>query len=177
MTALQQLDQAASAKKLEFLLIGGFAVNAHGYSRMTGDIDLAVRKKDRGKWTNLAQTLGYRVKSEEEAFLQFDGAGSGQWPLDLMLLNDPTFDGLWAASIETPQDDRMFHVVSLDHLLALKLHVLKQAKLHRFMKDFQDVVTLVLINKVNLRSEKYRQLFEKYGTLDLYEKVIDSCRE
>ncbi len=55
--------------------------------------------------------------------------------------------------------------------LALKLHVLKQAQLHRFLKDFQDVVELIRINKVDLHSEEMRGLFLRYGTADLYEKV------
>jgi len=31
-----------NAKNVEYLLIGGFAVNLHGYSRLTQDIDVWV---------------------------------------------------------------------------------------------------------------------------------------
>jgi hypothetical protein len=38
---------------LRFVLIGGFAVNAHGHSRVTGDLDLAVPKPERDAWVEL----------------------------------------------------------------------------------------------------------------------------
>ncbi len=49
--------------------------------------------------------------------------------------------------------------------------MLKQARLHRFLKDFQDVVELVRINHLDLHSEAMRVLFLKHGTTDLYEKI------
>ena len=62
-------------------------------------------------------------------------------------------------------------LVSLEHLIALKLHVLKQARLHRFLKDFQDVVELVRINHLDLHSDAMRALFIRYGTAELHEKI------
>jgi len=55
--------------------------------------------------------------------------------------------------------------------------LLKHSHLGRYLKDFLDVENLVRVNKVDLRSDKIRQLFVKYGTMELYEKVIPSlCR-
>ena len=34
-----------------------------------------------------------------------------------------------------------------------------------------DVTNLLLVNRIDLRQEKWRQLFIKYGNLDLYEKA------
>ena len=61
---------------------------------------------------------------------------------------------------------------SLEHLVALKLHVLKQNLPHRMLGDMDDVINLLLVNRVDLRQEKWRQLFVKYGSLELYEKVL-----
>lgn len=61
---------------------------------------------------------------------------------------------------------------SLDHLLALKLHVLKQRLRHRIAKDLNDVVMLVLKNGLDIRAEKYKKLFLKYGNADLYAKTL-----
>jgi hypothetical protein len=38
--------------------------------------------------------------------------------------------------------------------------------------DMDDVINLVLANRVDLRLEKWRQLFVKHGNLDLYEKAV-----
>ena len=48
---------------------------------------------------------------------------------------------------------------------------------HRFLKDFLDVEGIIRTNQVDLRSEKIRQLFLKYGTLDLYEKIVRACSD
>ena len=63
-------------------------------------------------------------------------------------------------------------IPALDHLLALKLHVLKQNLGHRVIKDLDDVIRLVLANKVAIQSEHYKKLFDKYGTIEDYERVL-----
>jgi hypothetical protein len=47
MSFLGQIHQAAAGRGLNYLVIGGFAVNAHGFSRATGDLGLAVPHGDR----------------------------------------------------------------------------------------------------------------------------------
>ena len=173
MSLLHEVHQRGQERGLRFLLIGGFAVNAHGHSRATGDLDLAVPKSDREPWQDLLQSMGYRLTESNDRFLQFEPETSGRLPIDLMLANDPTFAGLWAAAGEVRYDDRLFRVVSIEHLIAMKLHVLKQGKLHRFLKDLQDVLDLARVKNLDLRSEKFRNLFAKYGNMHLYEKVLD----
>ena len=63
-------------------------------------------------------------------------------------------------------------VPSLDHLLALKLHVLKQNLGHRVIKDLDDVIRLVLANRLDIRTEHYRKLFKRYGTIAEYERIL-----
>ena len=50
-------------------------------------------------------------------------------------------------------------VPCLDHLLALKLHALKQALPHRTGKDAEDVELLLRRNSIDLRQTRYEQLF------------------
>jgi hypothetical protein len=88
-----------------------------------------------------------------------------------MLVNDPTYDDLKAYSLAAEVMGASLRMVSLKHLLVLKLHVLKQAKIHRFLTDFTDVVELVKANRLDLQSPEYRDLFLKYGTPDLYDKI------
>src|SRR5437588_193112 len=59
----------------------------------------------------------------------------------------------------------------LDHLLALKLHALKHGHIDRHMKDRLDVEGLIRVNHLDMKSEKMRGLFLKYGNLKLYEQV------
>jgi hypothetical protein len=173
MTDLQQIQQKAEELRLEFLLIGGLAVIEHGFARLTTDIDLLVRKGGREPWKALLAALGYRPINEQDTFQQYERPGLGGWPLDLMLVNDATYDGMAGASLAANVMGAPVRMVSLKHLLALKLHVLKQRKLHRFLDDFIDVTELVKSNRLDLQSAEFRDLFLRYGSTDLYDKV---CR-
>jgi len=55
-------------------------------------------------------------------------------------------------------------VPSLDHLLALKLHALKQKLPHRTSKDAEDVEMLIKRNGLDISRSHYEELFLKYGT-------------
>jgi predicted nucleotidyltransferase len=66
-------------------------------------------------------------------------------------------------------------IPALEHLIALKLHALKNSHAGRFLKDFLDVENLVRVNNIDLRSETVRGLFLKYGNAELYEKISRAC--
>jgi predicted nucleotidyltransferase len=172
MSVLEQVQQAADEHGLRFVLIGGFAVIEHGYARLTADIDLLVLRDDQRAWRDLLDRLGYQLLEDGANFQQYRKRGEADWPLDLMFARQETLDGMIGAARRVTVQGANVLLVSLEHLIALKLHVLKQARLHRFLKDFQDVVELVRINKVDLHSKQIHDLFLRYGTTDLYEKVL-----
>jgi predicted nucleotidyltransferase len=169
--ALQEIQRTASERGLRFVLIGGWAVIQHGYTRVTADLDLLVLRSEQERWRELLSTLGYECFNDSEGFQQYKKPGQEAWPLDLMLVNQETFEGLLAAAAPATVQHAIVPLVSLDHLIALKLHVLKQGRLHRFLKDFEDVIQLVRINRLDLQSAPLRALFMRYGTADLYEKI------
>jgi hypothetical protein len=171
MTELEAIQHRAKVQQLEFLLIGGLAVIEHGFPRVTTDIDLLVRKRDQGTWKGLARDLGYQPIREADNFHQYERPEITTWPLDLMLVNDITYDRLAEVSLPAHVMGASVQMVSLKHLIALKLHVLKQGKLDRFLDDFIDVVELVKANRLDLQTEQFRALFIRYGTADLYDKV------
>lgn len=171
MSELEEIQQKAEALKLECLLIGGLAVIEHGFTRTTSDIDLLIRKRNAELWKHLVLDLGYKLLNDGGSFLQYERPAIDSWPLDLMLVNDTTYDNLNADSLAADVMGASLRMVSLKHLLVLKLHVLKQEKIHRFLDDFADVIELVKANRLDLQSPEYRDLFLKYGTPDLYDKI------
>jgi len=168
---LEEIQVKAKELNLEFLLIGGLAVIEHGFARFTNDIDLLVRKREVESWNRLAFDLGYKLLHDAGSFRQFERSGIASWPLDLMIVNDPSYDDLKANSLSANVLGASIRMVSLNHLMVLKLHALKQAKIHRFLDDLIDIVELVKVNRLDLQSPEYRDLFLKYGTADLYDKV------
>jgi predicted nucleotidyltransferase len=55
------------AERVEFLLIGGYAVIAHGYMRTTGDLDIWVKpdNENRDKLIKSFSNLGYNQESTD----------------------------------------------------------------------------------------------------------------
>jgi len=88
-----------------------------------------------------------------------------------MLVGDETFAKLMADAAPAPASAPGMKVVSLRHLLALKCHAIKHGHEARIVKDADDVLQLVLVNRVDLDEPDIRDLFLKHGTAELYEKV------
>ena len=167
----QQLKEEAQKRNLKFLVIGGLAVNMYGYSRDTADLDLLVRRDDSDVWSGIFATLGYTVDRDAGTFIQFSPPQAGAWPVDLMVVGDSTFQEMIPHAKLVEIYGEQLLIPALEHLIALKLHALKHSHAGRFLKDYLDVENLVRVNKVDLRANKVRQLFLKYGTVELYEKL------
>ncbi|HXE41462.1 MAG TPA: hypothetical protein VN516_00455 [Candidatus Baltobacteraceae bacterium] len=171
MNFFETIDAETRKRKLQFLVIGGHAVNLYGYSRETADLDFLICADNRAEWLKLFSQLDYKIFNDGGNFLQLASDGKSAWPIDLMLVQEKTFKPMFAVSREIDLYGIISRIPSLEHLIALKLHVLKNTRLHRFLKDFLDVENLIRINGLDIKSEKIRQLFIKYGTIELYEKV------
>ncbi len=153
---------------LPFLIIGGHAVAAHGYSRTTLDTDILIPADDHSYWKERLEQTGLQLVNKSSSFAQYS-AQHGMSGMDLMLVKRETFQPMWEASESTVFGLAQARVPCLNHLLALKLHVLKQGHADRTMKDATDVEMLVRKRGLNLRSQEYEQLFLKYGTREIYE--------
>jgi len=168
------IDLANKPPGLRFLVIGGYAVGAHGHTRTTFDIDFLVCKVDREVWVEKMIAGGLMKTAETKAFAQFsqpDGEG-----VDLMFVNAPTFAQMWSVSEERPFGGNSARVPCLDHLIALKLHALKQKSPHRTSKDAEDVEILARRNGLDISERRYEELFLKYGTREIYETFLRILR-
>ena len=158
-------------RRLPFLVIGGHAVNLYGFARETADLDFLVCSDDRSSWMSLFADLGYHVFSDAPNFVQLASDKSAAWPVDLMFVQSATFKPMLDGSRVVEFYGTASRIPTLEHLIALKLHALKNTRPHRFLKDFLDVENLVRINHLEIKSENIRRLFEKYATMELYEKM------
>jgi hypothetical protein len=161
--------------ELRFLVIGGYAVAAYGHTRPTFDVDFLAHRGERASWHQRIINAGLNLLGETEAFSQFTQTPAGD-SLDLMFVDVPTFEQFWAASEERPFGASKARVPSLDHLLALKLHALKQGLPQRTSKDAQDVELLIRRNGIDLKKPNYESLFLKYGNREIYETFLRILR-
>lgn len=93
-----------------------------------------------------------------------------------MLVSEPTFEGMWAEAQWTHAASVALRIPSLRHLLALKLHALKQAPRHRRLKDMNDVLQLVESNAMDVSAVDFRGLCLRYGDRAVYEQILQASR-
>jgi len=173
---LRDIAIRAEERGLPFLLAGGHAVIAHGHPRNTFDVDLIIRRDDRDGWLKLALDLGYKLHHEGPTFLQSNPMAAEVLPLDLMFVNKDTFAKMTAEAAPS-SSTTLAKVISLPHLLALKCHAIKHGHPARIVKDADDVIQLVQVNRLDINAPELRELFLKHGTEELYEKLQLACSE
>jgi hypothetical protein len=166
------LNDISGHEGLRFLMIGGHAVNAYGYSRITHDLDILLSRDDRQGWLTAMSSSRYTLQHDGGGFLQFAPPIGDLWPLDLMIAAPQTFAKMLDASREVQQGEFKFRVPSLEHMFVLKLHALKEGAKSRHFKDFMDILSLVQANGVDIRNDSFRELCEKYGSKEVYERII-----
>lgn len=163
---------AASERGPEFIVCGGYAVNAYHVIRKTGDIDLVVRARDASSWKEFLQAAGYSVYHESPAFVQLEPPAATSWPVDLMLVDDRTFDLMRSEARQFQFGGTTCWIPSLRHLIAMKLHALKQTGRRRLRKDAVDIVELAEKNGIDLRGEDFRRQCEKFADGTIYDKIL-----
>jgi predicted nucleotidyltransferase len=175
MTLFQKLNERAQSRGVGFLVIGGHAVIEHGYQRGTEDADILISKSDRAAWQEIVVSCGYTFVHDGGAFLQFKPDGSDGvdcWDLDLMLVSATVFMRLLAAAEPARIEGAAVSIPSLEHLIALKAHALKNGKGLRVLKDMTDVAELLKFRRVDPNSVWLKNVFEKYGNAESYERII-----
>ncbi|MCC6221277.1 MAG: nucleotidyl transferase AbiEii/AbiGii toxin family protein [Deltaproteobacteria bacterium] len=161
----------AEAKDKEFLLIGGHAINIYGLSRQTGNIDLVVRRDDRNWWLELFSRLKYQVGQNDDKFARFRSDILGVWPLNLMFVDNNTFEKLLSQATAAQIGLAQVKAVSARHLATMKIHALKIYQAHRHVKDYNDLLWLLRSGKTQLSLSEVEELCNRYASSELFEKI------
>ncbi len=148
--------------KIDFALIGGFALGAHGIHRATKDIDLLVDGSQKEKVRELFTSKGFRVFNESKEVLQLDGIGYvdivfANRPLSLEIIQKANFDKLRLAGVP---------VVSREAIIGLKIQAFKNDP-QRVLQDKADIKLLLNQSGVNLvEVKKYADLFDAWSEIE-----------
>jgi len=129
-------------EQVEFLLVGGFAVIAHGYLRYTGDIDfwISVDPSTASRVYRLAEHLGEPIKPEAIQMLQTEHAvirfGESPYRIDIMTSCDGCdWPSAWARRVIVDIDGLPIPVISLQDLKAAK----RAAGRHKDLDDLENL--------------------------------------
>lgn len=159
------LARIQKRRSLNLMLIGGWALQAHHYSRNTVDVDCLTAVENDGPLGEELARAGFECFEEKPAFRRFRHRLDSLMVLDVMRVNASTFDKMWQASQSFMLDGIPLRVPALSHLIALKLHAAQNE--HRTDKDMGDIRALLLANPGKVSHEELAQLCEQFGTPEL----------
>jgi hypothetical protein len=137
----ENIVRALNAAEVRYLVVGGIAVVAHGYGRMTYDLDLVLQLRPDNiiRAFRAMGTLGYlpRVPITAEEFaveenrkrwigekgmtvLNLHSDRQRTTPIDVFVAEPFDFDATYIRAIEQPSDGGVFRVVDLETLIRIK---------------------------------------------------------
>jgi hypothetical protein len=133
------------AAKVEFAVVGGVAVNAHGYVRATNDLDIFIRPTEENAHAafNALLALGVPLEGlepgdllDEEKNLRF---GPEEDHIDILAsIGEMPFDQVWRNRVETEVEGLSVPFISKSDLIENKRQVGR-------LRDLADAEELELI--------------------------------
>ena len=86
-------------------------------------------------------------------------------PIHAMFVAAETFGKMWAKSVPHTYGGSQLRVPSIAHLIALKLHALKNSP-ERQGKDMRDIIHLLELNPGVVSKQELRQLCTRYASAE-----------
>jgi predicted nucleotidyltransferase len=126
----KQILRKLTEFEVKFLLIGGYAVNLHGYVRATGDMDIWLKpdNENRKKFLALLKLEGFDDESLSQIgktdFTKHAAFHIGEKPMQiefLTIISGVTFDEAYAKKELMPFENTQVPFLNLEHLILSKL--------------------------------------------------------
>ena len=146
-------------EKIDYALIGAFALKAYGYMRATADIDFIVRQKDQAKIIAHLESLGFETVYSSSGYSNHVHPLSGSGRIDFVYVKGDTAESIFN---ETKR------------LLVLGNIAMKNDP-DRALKEMADIKELLNLPGIDL--QEVRKYFEKYGQMERYYDIIGEKRK
>jgi len=172
-TIFHLISDIFTQRNVTCVLIGGFAVNYYKVTRQTVDIDFLITKDDFERILSLLEEKGFKRDYTQEVFARLTGEKPYLMDIDFMFVDKETLDKIIQEGKQVCIAGRNFIVPCLNHLIALKLHAIKYNPNVREYKDLADILELIKINKLQVKNALFKNLCLKYGTEELYNKILE----
>lgn len=152
LTELNALKQSVTALhtilsdyNINYVIIGGIAIEEYGYARFTEDIDILVNIKDKQKLLNIPP--GFIQSISDRTFYLHEPK------IKVEVLYSGDYSGAYKVGIQFLSPDKLLEYrngipfLTLPHLIEYKLSAGLYGK-NRKYKDFNDVITLIQKHKL-----------------------------
>ena len=172
MTALALVQSLLETVGVRSILVGGFAVVHYGYQRATQDLDLMIMEEDLPKVKEALERDGLSMTNLSDVCAKFKKSGFGLEAVDFVMVSSATFHKVLQSGQRVVISGKDFVVPSLENLIAMKLHSIKQDPEERMMKDLPDIARLLRTNNIDPRSSFFQDLCLKFGTQESYDTLL-----
>ena len=171
-TVFDLVAKAAAETGARLILIGGFAVNEYGYARNTQDVDFLATDEDYQKLAGVLSASGYEESAKTKVFAKQTVKGMDGLPADFLFVDPETIDRMWRDGRDVTVSGHRFRICSLLHLIALKLHAIKQGSKDRAWKDIPDILNLIRANGMDAGSPDLKSVCQKFGPEGIYHEIL-----
>lgn len=160
-------------EKIDFALIGGFALQAVGIARTTFDIDMLVLSKNSAKIKEIMLRYGYDLIYESKDVLNFLGKKMELGRVDFLLAHRKYA----LAMLERAEEKEIFKgkfkikVIKIEDLIGLKVQSSSNDP-DRMHKDMADIELLIKINYAKLDFILLREYFNLFNRETELEDII-----
>ena len=156
---------------ISFLMTGGFAVNYHGYTRSTMDIDFMIASRAEEQVKKIMLSAGYTNYSVHDNVAFFQRPGTSL-RVDFLRVDNYTMELLLSRSVKVDIDGTECPLPCLEDVVAMKLFAIQHGSQWRREKDIEDVVQLTVANSLN--TAVLESLCRRYASAEIYSEL---CRK
>lgn len=173
MTDLGTIMEVASRQLptagVDCLLVGGFAVNYHGYTRNTLDVDFMIVAEQVDAVRRVMTQAGFTNIAIQDN-VAFFSAPDSPLRVDFLRVDRNTMGKLLANAILANVHGFDVRVPALRDLIGMKVFALAQDVPRRMGKDLPDIAYLSVLHNLDLESD-IRPLCNRFGTSGVYDLI------
>lgn len=163
---LRELLACFAERGIRHAAIGGLAVNIHGYSRATHDIDFLIELADEAALHALMSQLGYETVDRREDLSSY---ARGDERADFVHAHRDISRRLLAGASSVTYGDLQLPVVSPEGLFAFKIQAFSDDP--RRLQDLVDMLELARAQRGSLHWDEVRGYFALFGREDLFDEL------
>jgi hypothetical protein len=157
-------------ERIDYALIGAFALKAYGYTRATQDVDFIVRQKDQKKIIVNLESLGFETLYSSTGYSNHLHPLSGMGRIDFVYVKGDTAESIFKEAVKILLFNNLtVPVVRPEHIVALKVFAMKNDP-DRALREMADIKELLSLPEINL--QEVQKYFEKYGQMERYYDII-----
>ncbi|MEW6009156.1 MAG: nucleotidyltransferase [Candidatus Omnitrophota bacterium] len=164
-------------EKIDFAIIGGFALQFSGITRATRDIDLLVLSQDSPKIKDILVNCGYKLIHESEDVLNFISENPQLGRIDFLLAHREYSREMLKRATEKEifSSKLRIKVISIEDQIGLKVQSSSNDP-SRQAQDMADIELLIKNNYPNLDVELLKEYFDLFDRRTELNKIIERLK-